>query len=149
MNLMVETKKKLSEVLLIEDNPGDVRLTQEAIKEGNLDMNLNICRDGEEAINYLKKEGDFKDAKTPKIILLDLNLPRKDGREVLMEIKNHDSLKKIPVIVLTTSNADQDIDQCYGLHANCFITKPVDYERFFNLMQQLEKFWLETVVLPN
>lgn len=149
MNLMIQAQNKLANVLLIEDNPGDVRLTQEAIKEGELPIQLNICRDGEEAIHYLRKIKGFEDAQIPQLILLDLNLPRKDGREVLEEIKSNPDLKKIPVIVLTTSNAEQDVNQCYDLHANCFITKPVDYQQFFLLMQQIDAFWLNTVALPK
>ncbi len=136
-------------ILLIEDNPGDVRLTQEAFKEGRLAIDLNVVMDGVEAINYLKKEGNYSDATTPDLILLDLNLPKRDGREVLQEIKTDDHLKRIPVVVLTTSNAEQDILKSYNLHVNCYINKPVDFDKFFDIIQKIEDFWLSTAILPT
>ncbi len=136
-------------ILLIEDNPGDVRLTQEAFKEGRLTINLSVVMDGVEAIKYLKKEGEYHSATIPDLILLDLNLPKKDGREVLEEIKTDYDLKRIPVVVLTTSNAEQDILKSYNLHANCYINKPVDFDKFFDVIQKIEDFWLTTAILPT
>jgi CheY-like chemotaxis protein len=136
-------------ILLIEDNPGDVRLTQEAFKEGRLSVNLAVVMDGVEAIHFLRKQENHKDAISPDLILLDLNLPKKDGREVLAEIKSDIDLKRIPVVVLTTSNAEQDILKTYNLHANCYINKPVDFEKFFDVIQKIEDFWLATAILPT
>lgn len=136
-------------VLLVEDNPGDVRLTQEAFKEAKISIKLDVTMDGAEAINFLKKEGEYADAVTPDLILLDLNLPKKDGREVLKEIKTDSLLKRIPVVVLTTSNAEQDIMKSYNLHVNCYINKPVDFEKFFDIIQKIEEFWLSTAILPT
>jgi chemotaxis family two-component system response regulator Rcp1 len=140
--------KKIN-ILLVEDNPGDIRLTREVLKEGKIYNTLSIVMDGEEAIFYLKKTGAYKDAITPDIILLDLNLPKKDGREVLEEIKNDPNLMRIPVIVLTTSAAEQDILNMYAHHANCYITKPVDFNQFINVIKSIENFWLTIVKLPN
>ncbi len=142
-------KKEQINILLIEDNPGDVRLTQEAFKEGNLNVNLEIAIDGVEALNFLHKEKGFENAVRPDLILLDLNLPKRDGREVLAEIKVHDDLKKIPVVILTTSDAEQDVLKSYNLHANCYINKPVDFDKFFKVIRQIEQFWLEMVILPT
>ena len=125
-------KKRPVNILLIEDNPGDVRLTQEAFKEGRLSTNLEVVMDGVEAIKFLKKEAPYQDMVTPDLILLDLNLPKRDGREVLQEIKTDKILKRIPVVVLTTSNAEQDILKSYNLHVNCYINKPVDFDKFFD-----------------
>lgn len=136
-------------ILLIEDNPGDVRLTQETFKEGKLAVNLDVVMDGVEAINFLRKQGSHTNSTTPDLILLDLNLPKRDGREVLEEIKADDNLKRIPVVVLTTSNAEQDILKTYTLHANCYINKPVDFEKFFDVIQKIEDFWLTTAILPT
>ena len=136
-------------VLLVEDNPGDVRLTQEAFKEAKISIKLDVTMDGAEAIKFLRKEDDYADAVTPDLILLDLNLPKKDGREVLKEIKTDDTLKRIPVVVLTTSNAEQDIMKSYNLHVNCYINKPVDFEKFFDIIQKIEEFWLTTAILPT
>ncbi|MGK0316834.1 MAG: chemotaxis family two-component system response regulator Rcp1 [Saprospiraceae bacterium] len=136
-------------VLLVEDNPGDVRLTQEAFKEAKISINLDVTMDGAEAIKFLRKEGEYADVVTPDLILLDLNLPKKDGREVLKEIKTDDTLKRIPVVVLTTSNAEQDILKSYNLHVNCYINKPVDFEKFFDIIQKIEEFWLTTAILPT
>ncbi len=136
-------------ILLIEDNPGDVRLTQEAFKEGTMDIKLDVVMDGVEAIKYLKKEMPYNQATTPDLILLDLNLPKKDGREVLQEIKTDNKLKRTPVVVLTTSNAQQDILKSYNLHVNCYVNKPVDFDKFFDIIQKIEDFWLSTAILPN
>ncbi len=142
-------KNRPVNILLIEDNPGDVRLTQEAFKEGRLSINLDVVMDGVEAIKFLKKEAPYEEAITPDLILLDLNLPKRDGREVLQEIKTDKSLKRIPVVVLTTSNAEQDILKSYNLHVNCYINKPVDFDKFFDVIQKIEDFWLSTAILPT
>jgi chemotaxis family two-component system response regulator Rcp1 len=144
----MKERGKPIEVLLVEDNPGDIRLTQEAFKEGKVRNNLHIATDGVEAMDFLKKVGDKSESPRPDLILLDLNLPRKDGREVLAEIKNDEDLKTIPVVILTTSRADEDILKTYRLHANCYITKPVDLEQFLNVVQTIENFWLTMVKLP-
>ncbi len=136
-------------ILLIEDNPGDIRLTEEAFNECQIDVNLISVMDGVEAIKYLTKVDKYTASKTPDLILLDLNLPKKDGREVLEEIKSDGQLKRIPVIVLTTSNAEQDILKTYNLHVNGFINKPVDFDRFFDIIQKIKDFWLSTAVLPS
>lgn len=136
------------EILLVEDNPGDVRLTQEVFKEGKVSNILNIVYNGEEAMDFLRQEGRFANAPRPDIILLDLNLPRKDGREVLAEIKADPDLKRIPVVVLTTSQAESDLIQSYNLHANCYIVKPVDLDQFINVVKTIEGFWLQIVKLP-
>ena len=136
-------------ILLIEDNPGDVRLTQEAFKEGKRKVNLEVVMDGVEAIKYLRKQEKYANAPIPDLILLDLNLPKWDGREVLKEIKTDKELKRIPVVVLTTSNAEQDIINSYDLHANCYINKPVDFDNFFDIIQKIEDFWLITSILPT
>jgi chemotaxis family two-component system response regulator Rcp1 len=140
---------KSIDVLLVEDNPGDVRLTKEALKEGKVQINLSIVTNGLEAMAFLRKEGEYKNAPKPDLILLDLNLPIKDGREVLEEIKNDDDLKYIPVVVLTTSEAEQDIFRTYELHVNCYITKPVDYEQFITVVRSIEEFWFTIVKLPR
>lgn len=136
------------EILLVEDNPGDVRLTREALKDSKLHNNLSVVRDGVEAMAFLKQEGAFGSAPRPDIILLDLNLPRKDGREVLEEIKDDERLKRIPVVILTTSNDETDILASYNLHANCYITKPVDLNRFVEIVKTIEGFWFSIVKLP-
>ena len=136
------------EILLVEDNPGDVRLTQEALKEGKLNNKLHVVEDGVEAWSFLKRKGDHAGAPRPDLILLDLNLPKKDGRELLEEIKEDKGLKRIPVVILTTSKADEDIMKTYNLHANCYITKPVDLEQFINVVKSIENFWLTIVKLP-
>jgi CheY-like chemotaxis protein len=137
------------EVLLVEDNPGDVRLTKEALKEGKVQVNLSVAVDGLEAMAFLRKEGKYIDAPIPDLILLDLNLPKKDGREVLADIKNDNNLKLIPIVVLTTSDAEQDIMRTYELHVNCYITKPVDYDQFIKVVKSIEDFWLTIVKLPR
>jgi two-component system, chemotaxis family, response regulator Rcp1 len=137
------------EILLVEDNPGDVRLTKEALKEGKVYSNLHWAKDGVEALEFLRKQGKFAGSPRPDIILLDLNLPKKDGREVLSEIKNDDDLKRIPVVILTTSKAEEDVLRSYQLHANCYVTKPVDLEKFIVVVQSIDMFWLTIVTLPN
>ena len=136
-------------ILLIEDNPGDVRLTQEAFKEGKKNVNLDVVMDGVEAINYLYKKDQYSDMESPDLILLDLNLPKMDGREVLERVKSDDTLRMIPIIVLTTSDADQDILKSYNLHVNCYLNKPVDFDKFFDIIQKIEDFWLTTAILPS
>jgi len=136
------------EILLVEDNPGDVRLTKEAIKEAKIINNLNVVEDGVEALAYLRKKEKFKDATRPDLILLDLNLPKKNGREVLAEIKQDVKLKQIPVVILTVSKAEEDIIKTYELHANCFITKPVDMDQFIKVVKSLKNFWFSIVKLP-
>ena len=136
------------EILLVEDNPGDVRLTEEALKEGKVYNNLHWAKDGVEALEFLQREGKHAKAPRPDIILLDLNLPKKDGREVLAVIKRDDRLKHIPVVVLTTSKADEDVLRSYELHANCYVTKPVDLEKFIVVVQSIDRFWLTVVTLP-
>jgi two-component system, chemotaxis family, response regulator Rcp1 len=137
------------EILLVEDNPGDVRLTIEALRESKVRNNLHQARDGVEAMAFLQREGAFEAAVRPDLILLDLNLPRKDGREVLGEIKADPELKSIPVVVLTTSTAEQDVLQSYKLQANCYISKPVDLEQFITVVRSIEDFWLTIVTLPH
>ena len=136
------------EILLVEDNPGDVRLTKEALKEGKVYSNLHTVKDGVEAMEFLRRQGKFAAVPRPDIILLDLNLPRKDGREVLEEIKSDNSLKRIPVVVLTTSKAEEDVLRTYNLHANCYVTKPVDLEKFIVVVKSIDVFWLTVVTLP-
>ena len=136
------------EVLLVEDNPGDIRLTKEAMKEAKIINNLNVVEDGVEALAYLRKKGNFKGVKRPDLILLDINLPKKNGREVLAEIKQDIQLKQIPVVILTVSNAEEDIIKTYELHANCYITKPVDMEQFIKVVKSIDAFWFSIVKLP-
>jgi CheY-like chemotaxis protein len=143
------TRASPVEILLVEDNPGDVRLTKEALKEGKVYSNLHWAKDGVEALEFLRRQGKFADAPRPDIILLDLNLPKKDGREVLSEIKNDENLKRIPVVILTTSKAEEDVLRSYQLHANCYVTKPVDLEKFIGVVESIDKFWLTVVTLPN
>lgn len=137
------------DILMVEDNPGDARLTREALKESKICNNLHHVVDGVEAMAFLKKEGSYKDVPTPDIIFLDLNLPRKDGRQVLAELKVIPRLKHIPVVVLTTSEAEQDVVKSYELHANCYITKPVDLDKFVEIIHGIENFWLSIVKLPR
>jgi chemotaxis family two-component system response regulator Rcp1 len=136
-------------ILLVEDNPGDIRLTKEVLKEGKIQNRLSVVMDGEEAMLYLRKQEQYKDAVTPDLVLLDLNLPRKDGREVLSLIKSDPTLVCIPVIVLTTSAAENDIVATYSNHANCYITKPVDFNQFITVVRAIENFWLTIVKLPT
>jgi chemotaxis family two-component system response regulator Rcp1 len=137
------------EILLVEDNPGDIRLTKEALKEAKVLNTLTVVQDGVDALTCLRRQGQYADAKRPDLILLDLNLPRKDGREVLAEIKNDEALKFIPVVILTTSQDEQDVLKSYGLHANCYITKPVELEQFISVVKAIEDFWLGIVILPS
>jgi chemotaxis family two-component system response regulator Rcp1 len=137
------------EILLVEDNPGDARLAKEALKESKLRNTLHHVEDGVAAIEFLKKTGKFKDKPRPDLIILDLNLPKKDGREVLLEIKNDDILKRIPVVILTISKAEEDIIRTYNLHANCYVTKPLDLDQFMKVVRSIEDFWLTIVKLPN
>jgi CheY-like chemotaxis protein len=140
---------KVVDILLVEDNPGDIRLTQEALKDSRIRNSISIARDGVEAIAFLRRQGPYAGAPRPDIILLDLNLPRKDGREVLEEIKQDEDLKRIPVVVLTTSSDEADVLASYNLHANCFITKPVDLNRFIEIVKSIEGFWFQLVALPR
>lgn len=141
-------KFKAVEILLIEDNPGDVRLTIEALKESKIINNLHVVDDGIEAMSYLKKERIYKDMPRHDLIILDLNMPKKDGREVLGELKSDDWLKQIPIIILTTSEAEEDIIKSYELHANCYITKPVNMEQFIKVVKSVGVFWFSIVMLP-
>ena len=138
-----------AEILLVEDNAGDVRLTQEALKEGQVRSNLSVARDGVEAVAFLRREGPYAHVARPDLILLDLNLPRKDGRAVLREIKADPILSLIPVVVLTTSQSEDDVLTSYGLHANCYILKPVELDHFMAVIRLIEEFWLTAVKLPN
>jgi CheY-like chemotaxis protein len=136
------------DILLVEDNPGDVRLTMEALKEAKLLNNINNVPDGVEALAYLRRQGKYANASRPDLILLDLNLPKKDGREVLSEIKSDADLRRIPVVILTTSRAEPDILKAYNLHANCYITKPVDLDQFIRVAKSIDDFWFTMVRLP-
>ncbi|HEX9733456.1 MAG TPA: response regulator [Thermoanaerobaculia bacterium] len=138
-----------SVILLVEDNPSDVRLTQEALRESGAAERLYVVPDGEQAIAFLKKRNGHHDAPTPVLIILDLNLPRKDGREVLAEIKSDERLRRIPVVVLTTSTSEDDVMKSYCLHANCFVTKPIELEKFIDAIQSIRNFWLTTATLPS
>ncbi len=142
------TKATAIEILLVEDNPGDVRLTQEALKDGKVLNHLSVVRDGEEAMQFLRREAPHADAPRPDVVLLDLNLPRKDGREVLADIKADPDLRRIPVVILTTSNHERDILKAYDLAANCYITKPVDLDQFIHVVRSVGDFWLTIVKLP-
>jgi len=144
----METTNKPIEILLVEDNEGDARLAREALKDSKVTNIIHHVHDGIEAMDFLHHQGKYKNAVRPELILLDLNLPRKDGREVLAEIKNDDNLAIIPVVVLTISNDEQDILETYKLHVNCFITKPIDFEQFIKVVRSIEDFWLTIVRLP-
>lgn len=136
------------EILLVEDNPADARLTQEALKESKVRNNLVVLGDGEQALAYLRREGKHADARRPDLILLDLNLPRKDGRELLADVKADPDLRRIPVVVLTTSAGEEDVLRAYNLQAACYITKPVDLDQFINVVRSIEDFWMTIVKLP-
>jgi len=136
-------------VLLIDDNPGDVRLTREALKETGRSTDLSVVNDGVEALRFLRREGPYSNAPRPSLILLDLNLPKSDGRQVLAEIKTDDDLKMIPVVVMTSSDSQHDIRSAYSLHANCYITKPVDFDAFVSLVQFIERFWFSVAKVPS
>jgi two-component system, chemotaxis family, response regulator Rcp1 len=146
---MVTTTVRPIDILLVEDNPGDVRLTKEALRESRILNNLYFAKDGVEALAFLTRDEPYQEVPRPDLILLDLNLPRKDGRELLAEIKQDPELKRIPVVILTTSEAEQDILKTYELHANCYITKPVDLDKFVDIVKGLEEFWLSIVKLPS
>jgi len=137
------------EILLVEDNPGDVRLTQEAMKDAKVTNTLHVVGDGIEALEFLRKEGRFQDSPVPDLVLLDLNLPRKSGREVLQEMKESEEFKAIPVVVLTTSEAHRDVLESYSLQANCYVTKPLDFEQFCKVVESIEQFWFTMVKLPS
>ena len=136
------------EVLLVEDDPGDVLMTREAFESNKVHNNLHVVTDGEQALAFLRREGDYRDAPVPDLILLDLNLPRRDGREVLAEVKTDERLRRIPVVVLTTSEAEEDVLSSYNLHANAYITKPVDFERFVAVVRQIDEFFVTVARLP-
>jgi len=150
MNAMqTDTTGRPIEILLVEDSPGDVRLTKEALREGKIRNHLSVASDGVAALAFLRREGCYADALRPDVILLDLNLPKIDGREVLTAIKADPLLRRIPVVILTTSSNEQDILRSYDLHANCYITKPVDLDQFISVVQAIESFWLTIVTLPG
>ncbi|NUQ00284.1 MAG: response regulator [Armatimonadetes bacterium] len=137
------------EILMVEDNPGDARLTMEGLKEAKVRNNLHIVHDGEQALQFLYRQAGYEDAPRPDLILLDLNLPRCNGREVLAKIKSDQQLHRIPVVVLTSSQAEEDIVSAYDLNVNCYVTKPVDFDRFVQVIQSIEDFWLTIVKLPS
>jgi chemotaxis family two-component system response regulator Rcp1 len=136
------------EILLVEDNPGDIELTREAMEEGKIANRLSVAVDGEQALNFLRREGEYDDAPRPDLILLDINLPKKNGIEVLTEIKRDPDLRRIPVIMLTTSTAEQDLLAAYGAYANCYVKKPIDMDEFIEAVRSIERFWLSFVLLP-
>lgn len=136
------------QILMVEDNPDDIELTVEALKDARVANHLTVVQDGEEALSYLRCRGKYAQAVRPDLILLDLNMPRKNGRDVLRDIKNDPKLKRIPVVILTTSQAEEDILHTYDLHANCYITKPVDFNQFLKVVRSIEDFWLTVVKLP-
>jgi two-component system, chemotaxis family, response regulator Rcp1 len=146
--MTVQINPKPIDILLVEDNLGDVRLTREALKEGKVINALHVVGDGIEALEFLTHKGQYAKAVHPDIILLDLNLPRMDGRELLAKIKSNPRLRRIPVVILTTSKAEEDIIKTYDLHANCYITKPVDMDRFITVVKSIEEFWFTIVKLP-
>jgi CheY-like chemotaxis protein len=145
---MEEIGKEI-EILLVDDSPGDVRLTIEALKDGKIHNHLSVVSDGEEALAFLRQQGQYAKVPRPDLILLDLNLPKKDGREVLREIKQEEDLKRIPVVVLTISTAEKDILKAYNLHANCYVNKPVDFGQFTDVVKSIEDFWFTVVKLPR
>lgn len=144
-----EEPGRTTEILLVEDNPGDARLMREALRESRVRHHLSIVTDGEMALKFLRRQGEFGSAPRPDLMLLDLNLPRMDGRQVLQEVKADPELRRIPVVVMTTSSAEADILHTYDLHANCYIPKPVDLDDFITVMRSVEDFWLRTVKLPT
>lgn len=147
--MMDEMGTKVIDILLVEDNPGDVRLAKEALKESKVRNKLYVVEDGVEAMAFLRRQDKYADAPYPDLILLDLNLPRKSGREVLVEIKTDENLKRIPVVVLTVSRAEEDIIRSYNNYANCYITKPLDFNQFMEITKSIEEFWLTIVKLPS
>lgn len=146
---MINDQNRPVEVLLVEDNPADARLTEEALKEGKILNNLHLARDGVEAMDFLRRKEPFGNVPRPDLILLDLNMPKKDGREVLAEVKGDEDLRSIPVVVMTSSKAEEDIIRSYNLHANCYVTKPVDLDQFLVVVQAIENFWVSVVALPR
>lgn len=136
------------DILLVEDSPSDVLLTREALRDARIANDLAIARDGEQAMAYLRQEGEYADTRRPDLVILDLNLPRMDGRAVLREIKGDDALRRIPVVVLTTSSSDGDVGDCYDNYVNCFLTKPIDFEEFIDVVRSIEHFWISVVRLP-
>jgi chemotaxis family two-component system response regulator Rcp1 len=146
---MIQTPSRPVQILLVEDSPGDVRLTREVLKDATIANELHVATDGEQALEFLRQEDGFADRPRPDLILLDMNLPRKNGREVLRELRADEDLCRIPVIMLTTSSADEDVSSSYALGANCFITKPVDFGRFTDVVRSIEQFWLTVVCLPS
>lgn len=144
-----ESRGSLVEILLVEDNPGDVRLTKEAMREAKMRNKLSVASDGVEAMAFLRREGEFADAPRPDVVLLDLNLPKKDGRAVLAEIKADPDLRRIPVVILTSSKAEEDVLNSYDLHANCYVTKPGDLEQFIEVVKSVGDFWVQIVKLPK
>ena len=146
--MKAEQKLRAIDILLVEDSPADVRLTREALKEAKVHNEIHVIQDGMAALAFLRKQGQYAASPRPDLILLDLNLPKKDGREVLAEIKQDDDLKRIPVVVLTTSRAEADVVRSYDLHANAYVTKPVDLTQFLHVIRSLEEFWLVVVTLP-
>lgn len=143
------SNNKPVEILLVEDNPGDARLTIEAMREAKMSNVVNVVEDGVEAMAYLRQQGPYSNATRPDLILLDLNLPRMDGREVLAQVKTDPNLKRIPVVVLTTSQAEEDVFNAYDMHANCYVTKPVGLEQFLKIVSQIDAFWINVVTLPK
>ncbi|MBI3668841.1 MAG: response regulator [Acidobacteria bacterium] len=146
--MQVETQTEPIDILLVEDNPGDVRLTQEILKESKVRNNLMVVDNGVDALGLLRRQGPYRDAPRPDLILLDLNLPKMDGRELLAQIKEDPALKRIPVVILTTSKAEEDVLKTYNLHANCYISKPIGLEQFVKVVRSIENFWLAIVKLP-
>jgi two-component system, chemotaxis family, response regulator Rcp1 len=145
---LIRAEYRPIEILMVEDNPGDIRLCVEALKEGKVRNRMQTVVDGEEALAFLRRQGPYAEAPRPDLILLDLNLPKKTGQEVLAEIKEDPDLRRIPVVILTASEAEADIIKTYNLHANCYITKPVDLDRFIEVVKSIEDFWLTVVMLP-
>ena len=146
---MVNATPRPIEILLVEDSPGDVTLTIEALRDAKVANSLHVARDGEEALRFLRQEGEYADKPRPDLILLDLNMPRKDGREVLADLKADDELKRIPVVVLTTSQSEDDVAAAYNLAANCYVAKPVDLDQFLGVVRAIDDFWLSLVKLPS
>ncbi len=145
----MEGSDRKMDILLVEDNPGDIRLTQEAMRESGLPITLHVVKDGVQAIEFLEQEGAHEGVPRPDLILLDLNLPRMNGKEVLAYVKSNPELETIPIVILTTSSNDDDIRKCYTLQANCYVLKPIDFERFIGLVRSIESFWLELAALPQ
>ena len=145
---MVPNEGEPIEILLAEDNPGDVKLTEKALEQGNIINNLHVVNDGVEAMAYLQQEGEFADAVRPDLVLLDLNMPKKDGRDVLEEMREYPELRRIPVVVLTSSEAEEDVVKSYELNANAYLTKPVDFDGFIDIVTRIEDFWFSVVKMP-